>query len=134
MSFSDSEQRHFKAVLSESVLGDDKPSHLLSKMKQLSGETPGEDFLKTLWLQYSSHPTRVQAILSVSEDSLEKLAMMANKIHETANEMMRYIALNLHFRLFNELRAEIADPTKLIKHLSRSRQRQNNSGNISFSK
>ncbi|XP_067134245.1 uncharacterized protein [Centruroides vittatus] len=49
--FSDSEQRQIKALLSDIALGDEKPSHLLRKMRQLANNKLGEDFLKTLWLQ-----------------------------------------------------------------------------------
>lgn len=131
--FSDSQQRQIKAVLSELVLGDDKPSHLLRKMKQLAGKTLGEDFLKTLWLQRL--PTQAQAILSVSEDSLDKLALMADKIHETAGASIDEVHCpKAPLSDFSELRAQIAELTKQVEHLSRSRERQDNSRNRSFSK
>lgn len=122
--FSDSEQRRIKAVLSELTLGDDKPSHLLRKMKQLAGTILGEDILKTLWLQRLSN--QVQAILSVSEDSLEKLAVMADKIHETSGgnvEAVQYAKNSVSD--VSELRAQIAELTKQVERLSRSRERKN---------
>ncbi|GFS99752.1 uncharacterized protein NPIL_405121 [Nephila pilipes] len=49
--FSDSENLHFRKLLSELQLGDDKPSHLLRKMKELAGTAINNDFLRNLWLQ-----------------------------------------------------------------------------------
>lgn len=131
--FSDSEQRRIKAVLSELVLGDDKPSHLLRKMKQQAGTTLGEDFLKTLWLQRL--PAQAQAILSVSEDSLDKLALMADKIHETAGAGVEEVQCSkTSLSEFSELRAQIAELSKQVEHFSRSRERQNRDfNNRSFS-
>lgn len=133
--FSDSEQRRMKAVLSELALGDDKPSHLLRKMKQLAGKTVGEDFLKTLWLQRL--PAQVQAILSVSEDSLDKLALMADKIHETTGIQLDEVhtsSKNSSPEL-SELRAQIAELSKQVERLSRSRDRQGgNRKNRAFSR
>lgn len=132
--FSDSEQRRIKAVLSELVLGDDKPSHLLRKMRQQAGTTLGEDFLKTLWLQRL--PAQAQAILSVSEDSLDKLAVMADKIHEAAGVGVEEVCGSKPvFPEFSELRAQIAELTKQVEHFSRNRERQKRgSGNRSFSR
>lgn len=66
-------------------------------MKQLAGKTLGEDFLKTLWLQHLL--MQAQAILSVSEDRLEILAIMVDKIHETAGANVdEVLAKNPHFR------------------------------------
>lgn len=120
--FSDSDQRRIKAVLSELTLGDDKPSHLLRKMRELAGRAVGEDFLKTLWLQRL--PNQAQVILSVSEDSLDKLALMADKIHETANmniDEVRCSKLEASFEV-SELRAQIAELTKQVERLSRGRE------------
>lgn len=133
--FSDSEQRRIKAVLSELVLGDDKPSHLLRKMKQQAGTTLGEDFLKTLWLQRL--PAQAQAILSVSEDSLDKLALMADKIHETAGAGVEEIhGSKSPLSEFSELRAQIAELSEQVAHFSRGRERQKRDfgGNRSFSR
>lgn len=121
--FSDSDQRRIKAVLSELSLGDDKPSHLLRKMRELAGKTVGEDFLKTLWLQRLSN--QVQVILSVSEDNLDKLAIMADKIQETANINIAEVqSQNNPISDVSELRLQIAELTKQVERLSRGRERQ----------
>lgn len=81
--FTDSEQKKLKTLLSELSLGDDKPSTLLRKMRQLAGMKLSDELLKTLWLQRL--PSQTQAILAVSEDGLDKLALMADKIGESAS-------------------------------------------------
>lgn len=123
--FSESEQSRIKAVLSELVLGDDKPSHLLRKMKQLAGTTLGEEFLKTLWLQRL--PTQHQAILSVSEDSLDKLALMADKIHEsTGSSIMEIKSAQISLSDFETLRMQISELSKQVEGFTSSRGRNSN--------
>lgn len=122
--FSDSEQRRIKAVLSELILGDEKPSHLLRKMKQLAGNILGEEILKTLWLQRL--PTQVQAILSISNDPVDKLAVMADKIHETTGANVEVVhSSNDSPSDLSELRMQLAELTKEVKRLSRDRNRNN---------
>ncbi|XP_054721212.1 uncharacterized protein LOC129230994 [Uloborus diversus] len=128
--FSDSEQKRIKAVLSELILGDDKPSHLLRKMKQLAGQTLGDEFLKTLWLQRL--PSQVQAILSVSEDSLDKLALMADKIHETASANIDEVkCANTAISDVTELKLQIAELSKQVERLSRSRAKETSNRHFS---
>ncbi|GFX46930.1 retrovirus-related Pol polyprotein from transposon 17.6 [Trichonephila clavipes] len=74
-----------RKLLSELQLGDDKPSHLLRKMRVLaSGAFLNDDFLKTLWLQRL--PSEMQSILSVSSETLENLAELADKIAEVRSD------------------------------------------------
>ncbi|GFQ77748.1 transposon Ty3-I Gag-Pol polyprotein, partial [Trichonephila clavata] len=83
--FSDSANKQIRKLLSELQLGDDKPSHLLRKMRVLaSGASLNDDFLKTLWLQRL--PSEMQSILSVSSETLENLAELADKIAEVRTD------------------------------------------------
>ncbi|GFR10303.1 transposon Ty3-I Gag-Pol polyprotein [Trichonephila clavata] len=83
--FSDSANKQIRKLLSELQLGDDKPSHLLRKMRVLaSGASLNDDFLKTLWLQRL--PSEMQSILSVSSETLENLAKLADKIAEVRTD------------------------------------------------
>lgn len=77
-SFSDSEEKRLKKLLTEMELSDKKPSDLLSQMRSLAQGKVSDDILKQLWMQRL--PSQMKAILSVSEDRLEKLATMADKI------------------------------------------------------
>lgn len=70
-----------KMLLKHMELGDKKPSRLLCEMRNLAGTGLSEEILKTLWLQ--NLPTGMQQILSVSSDSLNKLAEIADAIAGT---------------------------------------------------
>lgn len=82
--FSDSENRQIRKLLSELQLGDEKPSHLLRKMRQLANNSLNDDFLKNLWFQRL--PAEIQTILSVSSESLDNLAKLADKIAEVRSD------------------------------------------------
>jgi len=78
--FSESEELWLKKLLSDIELGDQRPSHLLSEMRELASGKVSDELLKTLWLQRL--PTQVKIILAASGDSLVNLACMADKITE----------------------------------------------------
>ncbi|GFU01410.1 uncharacterized protein TNCV_54111 [Trichonephila clavipes] len=74
--FSDSETQKINK-LTDLQLGDEKPSHLLRKMKELSNGQLQDDFLQSLWLQRM--PPHIQTVLSASSEPLDKLAIIADK-------------------------------------------------------
>ncbi|GFT58584.1 transposon Tf2-6 polyprotein [Trichonephila clavipes] len=78
--FSDSETQKIKKLLTELQLGDEKPSHLLRKMKELSNGQLQDDFLQSLWLQRM--PPHIQTVLSASSEPLDKLAIIADKVSD----------------------------------------------------
>ncbi|GFT51660.1 uncharacterized protein TNCV_4071131 [Trichonephila clavipes] len=78
--FSDSETQKIKKLLIDLQLGDEKPSHLLRKMKELSNGQLQDDFLQSLWLQRM--PPYIQTVLSASSEPLDKLAIIADKVSE----------------------------------------------------
>lgn len=80
--FAESEHIRLKKLLGDFELGDKRPSLLLREMKNLSSNIITDaGIIKALWLQRL--PTNTQAILSVSTENLDRLAVMADKIHET---------------------------------------------------
>ncbi|GFT04096.1 transposable element Tcb2 transposase [Trichonephila clavipes] len=78
--FSDSETQKIKKLLTDLQLGDEKPSHLLRKMKELSNGQLQDDFLQSLWLQRM--PPHIQTVLSAFSEPLDKLAIIADKVSE----------------------------------------------------
>ncbi|GFW22841.1 retrovirus-related Pol polyprotein from transposon 297 [Trichonephila clavipes] len=76
--FSDSETQKIKKLLTDLQLVDEKPSHLLRKMKELSNGQLQDDFLQSLWLQRM--PPHIKTVLSASSESLDKLAIIADKV------------------------------------------------------
>lgn len=133
--FSDSENEQLRRLISELHLGDDKPSHLLRKMRELGGKSVNDDFLKSLWFQRL--PSEMQAILSISSESLDNLAQMADKIAEVRNITQTNgifavgtapieSEVNRSSRdEINTLRGEIAELSKQMERLSRNRSRGN---------
>ncbi|XP_075163217.1 uncharacterized protein LOC142235848 [Haematobia irritans] len=80
--FMDSEEKRLKRLIREIEIGDKKPSTLLREMSSLAANKVSEEVLKSLWMQRL--PKQTQVILSVSSESLNKLAQMADKIADTA--------------------------------------------------
>ncbi|GFX23070.1 retrovirus-related Pol polyprotein from transposon opus [Trichonephila clavipes] len=78
--FSDSETQKIKKLLTDLQLADEKPSHLLQKMKEMSIGQLQDDFLQSLWLQRM--PPHIQTVLSASSVPLDKLAIIADKVSE----------------------------------------------------
>ncbi|GFU27667.1 hypothetical protein TNCV_3349711 [Trichonephila clavipes] len=69
-----------KKLLTDLQLGDEKPSHLLRKMKEMSNGQLQDDFLQSLWLQKNA--TTYPDCLSASSEPLDKLAIIADKVSE----------------------------------------------------
>lgn len=84
--YEESENRRFQKLLSEMELGDQKPSQLLRRMKDLAR---GKIFDETLILMWQGHlPASVRAVLAVSDNKdLENLAAIADKIMETTRPL-----------------------------------------------
>ncbi|XP_050554196.1 uncharacterized protein LOC126911360 [Spodoptera frugiperda] len=79
--YQESDHRQLQKLLSGLELGDQKPSQLLRKMRDLSGKLLSDEALKVMWL--NQLPTQVRAVISVNtESSLEMLAAMADKMME----------------------------------------------------
>lgn len=78
--FEDTEHQKIKKLLTDLQLGDERPSHLLRKMKDLSGGQLKDDFLQNLWMQRM--PAQIQTVLSASSEPLDKLALIADKVAE----------------------------------------------------
>jgi hypothetical protein len=78
--FEESESRKFTKLVDELELGSKKPSQFLKEMRSLAGPHVQDDFLKTIFLKRL--PLQISSILASSSDSLDKLAVMADKIIE----------------------------------------------------
>ncbi|GFV74158.1 putative gag-pol protein [Trichonephila clavipes] len=74
----DTEKSRLKKLLTDMELGDRHSSDLLRQMKSLAGSSISDELIKSLWLQRL--PQKTQAILSISKDSLNNIAEMADKI------------------------------------------------------
>lgn len=79
--FKTSEDKKIKNLISELELGDLKPSQLLRKMRGLAGDNFSDKILKTLWL--GKLPNYLQNILVISDEQVDKLSEIADRIRDT---------------------------------------------------
>jgi len=76
--FSDSPRRNVQKLLQDLTLGDRRPTQLLREMRTLADGNVTDDFLRPLFL--ARLPEQVQFVLAASEESLDKLAEMADRM------------------------------------------------------
>ncbi|CAH2083786.1 unnamed protein product [Euphydryas editha] len=83
--FEESDKRQFQKLVSEIELGDQKPSHLLRRMRDLARERIPDATIRILW---TNHLTPlIRSVLAVSDSfstktALEELALLADKMLE----------------------------------------------------
>lgn len=76
-----SEVKNFQQLISGLELGDQKPSQLLRRMRELGGGMITDDGLKIEWL--NQLPAQIRVVLSINtESSLDVLAAMADQMVE----------------------------------------------------
>lgn len=78
--YGESDKTRLRKLLQDMVLGDKRPTQLLREMRELAGNRITDDVLMGLWQQRL--PPQVNAILSVNEGGLDKMALQADKILE----------------------------------------------------
>ncbi|GFT45350.1 uncharacterized protein TNCV_4322831 [Trichonephila clavipes] len=115
--FSDSETQKIKNLLTDLQL-DEKPSHLLRKMKELSNGQLQDDFLQSLWLQRML--PHIQTVLSASSESLDKLAIIADKVSEVVGASSTICAAKLFLHHPSHLHAVLSQPWTLSPGRSKS--------------
>ncbi|GFR08590.1 uncharacterized protein TNCT_347711 [Trichonephila clavata] len=91
LTFQESENVRIKRLLTGLELGDMLPSQLLRKMCSLGHSDISEKVLRTLWLE--KMPESVRNIVIVSDEGLEKLATMADKIVEMSPRTLELSAV-----------------------------------------
>lgn len=118
--FMDSEEKRLKKLLRDMEIGDRKPSALLREMMCLASGKVSDELLKSLWMQRL--PKQMQAILSVSNEALNSLAVMADKIADTAESWDINAITSQHESTssshFQNLEMKIEALTKQIESLS----------------
>ncbi|KMQ86215.1 gag-pol polyprotein [Lasius niger] len=79
--FGESKEAKLRKLLRGQELGEDKPSHLLRRLRNLAGGDGTDSIIRSLFLEQL--PESARSILAVSPESdLDILAMQANKIME----------------------------------------------------
>lgn len=80
--YEESETRKLHKLMEEMELGDQKPSQLLRKMRELAGQKIPDDTLRIMWSKLL--PPSVRAVLSVSDNAdLEKLSRLADTVMDS---------------------------------------------------
>ncbi|XP_044749756.1 uncharacterized protein LOC123310354 [Coccinella septempunctata] len=127
--FAESEEKRIKRLLTGQNLGDLKPSQLLRKLKTLAGTDISERVIKTLWLE--NLPINIKNVVITSEEGVNRLAIMADKIYELnpPNELYGIEgsgsnATKSTSNELEELRTEVAELTKAIKQFSISYEKR----------
>ncbi|KAJ8713198.1 hypothetical protein PYW07_017468 [Mythimna separata] len=83
--YEESDSRQFQKLLSDMELGDQKPTQLLRRMRNLATDKIPESTLRLMWTNHL--PPHVRSVLAVSETfstktALDELALLADKIME----------------------------------------------------
>lgn len=84
--YEETEGKQFQQLLNEMELGDQRPSQLLRRMRELARDKMPDATLRMLWIGHL--PAATRAVLAVSDESkLDSLAAMADKMHEQIKEV-----------------------------------------------
>lgn len=132
--FADSEQKRLKKLLQDIELGDMRPSQLLREMKNLAGNQIDDAFLKSMWM--TRLPNHMRTIISISRETLDNIAVMADKISEVNdNSSVQELSLakaptTNNTTLQQQLQQLTREVASLKTQFQRSRSRnRSNSGN-----
>lgn len=82
--FKESESVRIQKLITGIELGDMKPSQLLQKLKSIATSDVFEKLIKTLWL--GKLPEAIKNILVVSNENIDSLAVMADKINDMSSK------------------------------------------------
>lgn len=124
-----SRQLKLKQLLMNEELGDRKPSQFMRHLKDLAGSDVTEEFLKTIWI--SRLPPNIQAIIACqSELQLEKLAEIADKVHEVvpmgslqvASAAVPESSPSISSAQFEDMARQISELAKQVAKLTTSSQ------------
>lgn len=125
--FTDSDQKKLRKLLEGIELGDDKPSQLLKKMKDLAGASLTDEAIKTLFVQRL--PETVRGIISIAEGDSTVWAKQADKMMETAQfSTVSTVSAKPTVSAVNQgnpMQIEIAALCKRIAELESTRGRNN---------
>lgn len=118
--YEESETRQIQKLMGEMELGDQKPSQLLRRMRELARDKVNNETLNILWQNHL--PASVRAVLVVTDTKdLSILASIADKVMETISPVN---VATVESRSSNySIIAEIAKINKRLDQMSLSRSR-----------
>lgn len=88
--YEESEERQFQKLLSEMELGDQRPTQLLRRMRNLARDKVPDSTLRIMWMNHL--PPHIRSVLVVSDTiskntALDELALLADKMNEQQKEI-----------------------------------------------
>ncbi|XP_026331676.1 uncharacterized protein LOC113239027 [Hyposmocoma kahamanoa] len=88
--YEESEERQFQKLLSEMELGDQRPTQLLRRMRNLPRDKVPDPTLRIMWMNHL--PPHIRSVLVVSDTisktaALDELALLADKMLEQQREI-----------------------------------------------
>lgn len=120
--YAESNEKKLKILLQGIDLGDNKPSTLLRKMKDLAGSSMSDDIIESLWL--SKLPETTRSIVSSLDVNLIKMAAAADKISEiTTFETASTTARKDEGNNQNTLEEKVCELTKKVEILATTFER-----------
>ncbi|XP_022818624.1 uncharacterized protein LOC111351085 [Spodoptera litura] len=131
--YEDSKNRQIEKLISEMQLGDQKPSQLLRRMKDLARDKVPDDTLRVLWQNLL--PTTVRSLLVVTENKdLDKLAVVADDVFEAikvnsiaeVNQQPQPSSLSSENTILAEIAKLSTRLAQVEKRTSENRSRNNN--------
>ncbi|XP_065217395.1 uncharacterized protein LOC135843437 [Planococcus citri] len=129
--FSDSGDKKVSILLNEIILGDQKPSSLFRKMKQLADGQATDNFLKGLWLK--KLPENVHTVLVSRNDGIDDLLEAADKMVEIPRNYINAVSSSSSTSTLEQkvelLTQQVGILLKRDQDRSRSHSRSRNSSN-----
>lgn len=131
--YEESDERQFQKLLEEMELGDQRPSQLLRRMKNLARDKVSDQTLRLMWMKHL--PAHVKSVLAVSDKistqtDLNDLALLADKMIEQSREISAVTTTpNVGDRHTSDTQYLIAEIRKLsleIAELKTQNHRNNN--------
>lgn len=114
--YAESESSKLRTLIQGLELGDQRPSSLLCKMRELAGKNFSDDLLKSLWI--SRLPSNIQPILAASNEELTALSAMADKIHELVLPNTINATSTSKCLAPSSLESQVAELTKQVNELT----------------
>lgn len=118
--FGEFKEAKLRKLLRGQELGEDKPSHLLQRLRNLAGSDDTYSIIRSLFLEQL--PESARNILAVSsEGDLDTLAMQANKIMEAIKPQLEMVQARAYQLETNNaapgIQAQINEIRKMVEKL-----------------
>jgi len=131
--FSESKETKLRKLLRGQELGEDKPSHLLQRLRNLAGNNCTDTIIRSLFLEQL--PESARSILTISpEGNLDTLAMQTDRILEAIKPQVALVKAgstqsDTNNNVASGIQAEINEIRNMVEKLStefkRGRSRSN---------